>query len=63
MGANEHRIDEFDMGLFEKGLLAADTAEVEAKWPMGSFQAGGGETVYHFHSGVEGWDRLAASTG
>ena len=50
------------MGLFEKGF-AADTAEVEAKWPMGSFQAGGGETVYHFHSGVEGWDRLAASTG
>ncbi len=29
----------------------------------GSFQAGGGETVFHFHSGVKGLDRQAARAG
>ena len=32
-GATNIAFDEFVMGLFEKGL-AADTAEVDAKWPM-----------------------------
>ena len=42
-GPTNIAFDEFVMGLFEKGL-AADTAEVDAKWPMRDrFKQGAGK--------------------
>jgi hypothetical protein len=54
-GATNIAFDEFVMGLFEKGL-AADTAEVDAKWPLRDrFKQGATKLFSTFISELKAW--------
>ena len=54
-GPTNIAFDEFVMGLFEKGL-AADTAEVDAKWPMRDrFKQGAAKLFSTFIPELKAW--------